>query len=146
MSTTTTTRAIKAPLSSVFEIVAHIDNYAKAIPHITKVEVLSDHRSGLGTRFKETRLMGKREVTTELEVTEYEAPNLVRFVSESGGTTWDTIFSFSEQDGITTMAMQMDATAKHVLAKLFNLLIKGMITQAIEADMDSVKSYCEASN
>jgi len=50
---------------------AHIDNFRKAVPGITSVEFLSETRSGVGTRFRETRVMNGREATVELEVTEF---------------------------------------------------------------------------
>lgn len=82
MTQTIVTRRIDAPIERVFDTVCDIGNFSQAIPDIVNVEFTSETRRGVGTRFKETRLM--------------------------------------------------------------NPLIKGMIKKAIEKDMDSVKSFCEA--
>jgi uncharacterized protein YndB with AHSA1/START domain len=79
------TRSIAAPVARVFETVAHIDRFQEAIPHITNVEFLTETHSGVGTRFRETRLMRGREASTELEVTEYVPDERVRLVSDAGG-------------------------------------------------------------
>lgn len=69
MSCTTVSRSIHAPVDLFFRTVAIISEFSNAAPKITKVEFLSVNRSGLGCRFRETRLMKGREVTMELEVT-----------------------------------------------------------------------------
>ncbi len=52
---TKTERKIAAPPEKVFELVAHIDEFSKAVPHIIDVEFLSEQRTGVGTRFKSRR-------------------------------------------------------------------------------------------
>lgn len=144
MSITKTSRTISAPIDNVFQAISDINLYAQAIPHIVNVEILSEQKSGLGTRFRETRHMDKRQMVTELEITEYKVPHLVRFVSDEGGTVWDTVFTFEEHSGKTIMNMSMEAKPHKLLARLMNLVIKGFVQKAIEADMDAVKEYCEA--
>ena len=112
-------------------------------PRIVNVEFLSDVRSGVGTRFRETREMDGKKATTELEVTEYVDNERVRIVSDTHGTVWDTVFSVREIDGKTELEMVMDANAYKLLPKLVNPLIKGAIRKAIEADLDGVKAHCE---
>jgi len=144
MGQTTVTRHIAAPVATVFDTVAHIENFSKAVPHIVNVEFLSDVRSGVGTRFRETRLMNERQASTELEVTEYVDNERVRIVGDAGGTVWDTVFTVARSDaGGTVLEMVMDARAYKPLAKLMNPLIKGVVRKAIEKDLDAVKSYCE---
>lgn len=143
MTRITVTRTINAPIDVVFRTVADIREFSKALPHVVKWEFLSDVQSGVGTRFRETRLMKGKEATTELEVTEHVENDRVRMVADTHGTVWDTVFSVTSGDGNTTLAMTMDANAYKLLLKLMNLLIKGMITKAVEKDMDLVKAFCE---
>lgn len=82
MSQTTAVRHIDAPIERVFSTVAHIENFAKAVPQIVATEFLTDVTSGVGTRFRETRLMHGRETTTVLEVTEYAENERVRIVAD----------------------------------------------------------------
>ena len=143
MSRTTVSRTIHAPIAKVFDTIAHIENYSQAVPHITKVEFLSETRRGVGTKFKETRLMGKREASSVLEVTEYVENERVRMVSDQGGTIWDTVFTVQQSGDAVDLIMVMDARAYKLLAKFFNPLLKGMIRKFIERDMDGVKALCE---
>lgn len=143
MTRITLSRVISAPVDLVFSTVADIRKYSKAIPHIVKFEFLSDVESGVGTKFRETRLMRGREATEDLEVTECVVNDRIRIVSDSHGSVWDTVFSFTPTDGGTTFSMVMDARAYKLLPKLVNPLIKGMIRKEMEKDMDLVKAYCE---
>jgi carbon monoxide dehydrogenase subunit G len=147
MVRTLLSRTIAAPLEKVFDTVAHIENFSKVVPNIIKVEFLSDRHSGVGTRFRETRRMGKREASTELEVTEFVQNDHVRFVSNAGGIIWDTVFTTTPASGGgVQLNMVMNAEAYKLLAKVINPLIKGMVQKAIARDMDAVKAYCEGTS
>jgi len=137
-------RKINAPIEEVFDVVAHIENFSKAVPHITDVEFLTEEHRGVGTKFKETREMRGREASTELEVTEYMANERVRMVSDTGGAVWDTVFQMRPVDGGTQLGMIMDARPHSLFARITTPIFKGMIGKAVEADMDAVKAYCEA--
>jgi uncharacterized protein YndB with AHSA1/START domain len=139
----TVVRTIDAPVETVFRTVADINQFTKAIPHIVNVEILSEVQSGVGTRFRETRLMKGKEATTELEVMEYVENEHVRIVADSHGVVWDTVFTTKVNDGKTELTMVMDARAHKLSAKLMIPLAMGMIRKAVEGDMDSVKEYCE---
>ena len=145
MNRYTVTRTINAPIEDVFKTVADIAEFSKALPHVVKYEFLSDRHSGVGTRFRETRLMSGKEEITDLEVTEYAANDRVRIVADSHGTIWDTMFTVAAENENTILTMDMDAKAYKLLPKLMNRLVKGMIIKGVEKDMDFVKSYCEKS-
>lgn len=140
----TARRTIDAPIGKVFDTVAHIKNFSEAIPHITRVEFLTDHHRGVGARFRETRVMRGREATTDLEVTEYIENHTVRLVSDSGGTTWDTVFRVRDVGGSTELLIPMTVEPHTLMAKLVTPLVKGMVGKAVEADMDAIKAYCES--
>lgn len=91
--------------------------------------------------------MGSRRATTELEVTEYVQDERVRFVSDAGGTVWDTTFSVERQSdgGGTRLVMVMEARPHKLVAKVTTPLMKRVIAKAIAADLDAVKAYAEAS-
>jgi uncharacterized protein YndB with AHSA1/START domain len=143
MGTMTIQRDIHAPAAKVFETVAHIDQFTQAIPDIVDVQFLSEQRTGVGTRFRETRKMGKRDAVTDLEVTEYVENERVRLVADAGGTIWDTVFEIVDKGEWTKMTMTMDSRPYRLLAKIFNPLIGPMIKSAVGKDMDAVKTFCE---
>ena len=143
MARVVVTKSIAAPPQKVFETVAHIEEFSQVVPEITKIEFLTEQRTGVGTRFRETRLMKGKEASTELEVAEYDPPQRVRIVADSHGTVWDTVFHVTPTETGAELEMVMDANAYKLLPKLMNPFICGMIKKFIEADMDAVKEHCE---
>lgn len=146
MSRVVVTRTIAAPVATVFRTVADITHFSRAIPHIVNVEFQSAVRSGVGTRFRETRLTNGREMSTELEVTEYAENEHVRIVSDAGGTVWDTVFAVEAAGGRTALTMTMDARPYRWHARLTVPFVLRMVRTAIEKDMDAVKTFCERSD
>ena len=145
MARITVTRVVDAPAEIVFRTVADIGHFSQAVPHIVNVEFLSDVRSGVGTRFRETRVMNGREASTELEVTEYVENDRVRIVSEAGGAVWDTVFTVSPGDDGAELTMVMDARPRTLAARLGVPLMLRMVKGAVAQDMDAVKAFCERS-
>jgi len=143
MITTKITKRIDAPLELVFQTIADIRNFSKAVTHIVNVEFLTSKQTGIGTKFRETRLMNGKEASTILEVTEYEENKRIRMVSDTHGTIWDSLFVVETDGNCTVIYFQMEATTKNWFKNLLNVLFKGIIAKAIEKDMDAVKEYCE---
>lgn len=137
-------RQIKASPEIVFQTVSDIKKFSEAVPHITKIEFLSEQQLGLGTRFRETRLMKGREASTELEVAEFVENDRIRMIADSHGTVWDTLFTVEPAADGSVLTMTMDARAHKLLPRLLNPLIKGIVKRAVEDDMDSVKAFCES--
>ncbi|MEC8555042.1 MAG: SRPBCC family protein [Planctomycetota bacterium] len=143
MKTVETTRTTSAPLATAFETISDVRNFRKAVPHITNIEFLSEQQHGIGTRFNETRVMNGKEHTVELEVTEFAENESVRLVSIAGGTKWDTTFTVSEAQGSIEIKMVMLVEPQNMMARMTVPMILGMVRKGVEADMDSVKTYCE---
>ncbi len=137
-------RTIDAPVDLVFRTVSDITSFSQAVPHIEKVEFLTEQKTGVGTRFRETRLMNGRQAATELEVTEHVENERVRMVADSHGTVWDSVFTVKPDGGGTELTLTMEGTAYKLVSKVMNVMIKNMIGKALEQDMDSVKIYCES--
>ncbi len=146
MGHASTSRTIRAPVERVFDAVAHIENFQHISPDIVKVEFLTEQRRGVGTRFRETRRMGKREGCTELEVTEYVENEHIRLVADQGGTIWDSSFTTKDQgDGTTELAMAMEARPHKLLAHLVAPLFVRLTRKFVEQDLDAVQAHCEGS-
>jgi len=144
MSRIAATRTINAQPGVVFSTVADIRQFSKAVPAIIKYEFLSEVQSGIGSRFRQTRQMGGKDTTTDLEVTEFVENDRIRLVADDGhGTVWDTVFAVVLQNGSTVLTMTMDASCYKWVAKILVFFIMGMVRRAVERDMDSVKAFCE---
>ncbi|MEL7497489.1 MAG: SRPBCC family protein [Planctomycetota bacterium] len=138
------TRTIDAPLELVFQTVSDVRNFSKAVPHIQKIEFITEQQSGAGTRFRETRLMNGRESTVELEVTELIENDRVRMISDAGGTIWDTVFTVSQVADKVTLDMNMDVRPHTLMARIMTPWIRGMVVKGVENDMDAIKQFCES--
>jgi len=144
MSLITLTRTIDAPSDTVFGTVADIRNFSSAIPEIVDVEFLTDSKTGVGTRFRETREINGKRASTELEVTEYDKNRRIRLVADSHGTVWDSLFTVEPSGERTVLKLVMEARPYKMLPRLLNPLMKFFIRKAISRDMDAVKVYCES--
>lgn len=136
-------RKIDAPLERVFSAIADVRNFSKAVPHVKKIEFLTESHTGAGTRFRETRENNGRTHTVELEVAEYVPNKRVRMISDAGGTIWDTVFTVNQVDDAVVMSMEMEAKPYRLMARFMTVAIRGMVAKAVEADMDAVKVWCE---
>jgi uncharacterized membrane protein len=144
MSRTTVHRVIAAPVEVVFNTVADIRQFSQAVPRIMKYEFLSQLKSGLGTRFRETsHMQSGQEVTTELEITEYVPNERVRMVADTHGTIWNSVFTVKSAGAQTELVLVMDAHPHTLLTRVMNPLIKSMVQKALAQDMNLVKAFCE---
>jgi hypothetical protein len=138
------TRTTTAPIEFVFATISNPHSFSKVSDDVVGIEMLSDNTSGVGTRFRESRRMGKREATTDLEITEWVENDRVRFVSDAGGAIWDTVYSVKAERGGTRMEVVMEARPHKLKAKIMVPLIKGMVRKFMAKDMDAVTAYCDA--
>lgn len=144
MTTISVTRNVAATQEAVFDTVAHIENFAKAVPDIMTVEFLSTQKSGVGTRVRETRRTSKGGASTDMEVTLYEPHERVEYFSDSAGSLWEISFAVDPKGSESVdLTMTMTAKPQGFLAKLLIRFIKGMIRDGIEKDLNSAQSYCE---
>ena len=67
----TSVRTISATPDRVFRAVADPEEFQRAIPGGASVEYLTASRSGVGMRFRSTRLVKGKPSTFEQEVTEF---------------------------------------------------------------------------
>lgn len=137
-------RTVRAPVETVFGVIADIEKLPESNPDVVKIEFLTEQRTGAGTRFKETRESKGRQMVTELELTEMTPNRRARFVSDMGGTIWDTVFSFSSAGGDSTeLEIRLDARPHKLLPKLIGRFVRPMVHKGMEKHIDSVRAYCE---
>ncbi len=136
-------RSIAATRERVFQAISQVDSFAHVVPGIDKIEVLTPQRSGLGTRFRETRTIRGHTAATELTVTGFEPNRSIQLDSHMCGATWSTLFSLDSRENCTGLRMD-SVTIPHTLgAKLVVPLMIGMVHKALEDDLDAIQRYCE---
>jgi len=143
MACVTIARTINSPAEVVFRTVAEPEQFAKAIVGVTKLEFLSKTTSGVGTCFRQTRVMKGKSHTMDFEVAEYVKNQRVRIVNETHGTTWDSLFTLEPEGNATTLTMRMDAKSEQRMTRLLLPLVCIMVRKAVEGDMDAVRAACE---
>ena len=136
-------RTLEAPVETVFRAVSEIEHFPKIQPDVLAIEFLTVRRSGPGTRFRETRRQGRREMVTELEVTEHVDGERVRIVTDSHGTVWDTLFEVRPAGARSELEITMDARPHKLLPKIMNPLMRGFFRKGISRFIDSLKDHCE---
>ena len=95
MASITVSTHVAAPVERVFEVFTELDKAAERIPDIVGLEILSEGPFGLGTRWRETRVMFKKEATEEMWVTAFDPPKSYSVEAESHGMRYSTLFSFA---------------------------------------------------
>lgn len=139
----TSVRTIKATPDRVFGAVADPEEFNKAIPGGLAVEYLTTRRSGVGTRFRATRLSKGKPMAFDQEVTEFVPGQRMRMVNQTHGTLWDSAFTVQSDGGATVLNLTMDAKTDGLLARVMTRLIAPIVQKALDKDMDAVKVYCE---
>ena len=139
---------IQAPVETVYAALGDIENLPNRDKPVQKIEFLTEQRYGAGTRFRETRAMGKKQIETELEVTEAVENHSIRFVSDAGGTIWDTVYTChpegSPAGSSTRLDIDMEARAYKLLPKLMNRFIIPMVRKGMAKHLEDLRAYCEA--
>ena len=137
------TRTINAPPDRVFRTVADPEEFHRAIPDGVKVEWLTPAHSGVGAKFRATRMSRGRPAAFDQEVVEFVANDHVRMHNETHGTLWDSMFSVRLQGSQTVLTLQMVSVTRRLLARVMTRLIAPMVQKALDKDLDAVKAYCE---
>jgi hypothetical protein len=144
MATLRIARTIHAPTALVFKIVADPRHFAQAISGVTRIEFLSLTKCGLGTRFRQSRVLKGKEMTLDFDVTDYAENERVRIVNEIHGTRWDSVITLTPSNGSTELIMRMETTTRPLVPRLIMpLMLRLFIRKAVEKDFDAVKAFCE---
>lgn len=137
---------IKAPVERVFQQATNFSNAPEFIEGITKVEMLTDGPVGVGTRFRETRIMFKREATEEMEVTDFRSPNAYTLGCENHGCRYQSEFQFTPVDGGTRVSMTFEAQPLTTVAKIMSILTRPMMKSVAKhclKDLEDIKRSIE---
>jgi uncharacterized protein YndB with AHSA1/START domain len=139
----TAVRTIDAAPDLVFRVVADPEEFHKVIPDGLSVEYLTPARSGVGMKFRATRLVNGSPAAFDQEVTEFVPGERLRMINVTRGTLWDGTFSVCWEANATVLTLTMDSVTDRLYARVMNFLIARMVQRSIDRDMDAVKAYCE---
>jgi uncharacterized protein YndB with AHSA1/START domain len=144
----TLTQQINAPVEKVFQLATDLDGWAGRIKGITKVERLTDGPVGVGTRFRETRVMFGRSATEEMEFTAFEPNRRYVLEAESCGCRYRHEFRFERVGSATRVTTEFGAVPLTFMARLMSKLMGWMMGSAVrkcvQQDLDDLKSAAES--
>ena len=141
------TRRVEAPIDAVFDIFSDIPRADEMIDDIIKVEMLTDGPVGVGTRWRETRVMFKREATEEMWVTAYERGKSYTVGCESCGCAYESTWRFESEGDATQVEFEMGYRALTFFAKLMSplgRLMMPMMKKCFEKDFQALKTLAES--
>jgi uncharacterized membrane protein len=141
------TRHFAGPVEAVFDLCADLEHAAANVTAIARVEMLTDGPVGVGTRWRETRVMLGREATEELEVTAVDPGRSYRVEAGSRGMRYvsDLTFADAGAEG-TRVRMTFDGTPTTLAARLLTplaLLMKRPTQRMLAQDVEDMRRSLE---
>jgi len=146
MTNVSVTKRVEAPVGDVFAAFTDLENAAENVQGIVAMEILTDGPIGIGTRFRETRVMFGKKATEVMEIVAFDPGKAYRVKANSCGNEYLSEFRFEPKDGGTEVTMSFNAKPITFMAKLMSPLGKllvGTMTKCIEQDMTDMKGYAE---
>lgn len=146
MASLSTDRLIHAAPEVVFDVATSIETWPELDNPIVKVELLTPGPVGLGTRFRETRVIFRREASEEMEFVEWNRPLGYVLLAESHGSRYRTTFTLTPEGDSTRLQMQFDATPLTFMAKIMSTLMKPLMKKMIDMcgkDLEAIKNHVE---
>lgn len=137
---------INASPEAVFSVSADIERWPEVINGVERTEVLTEGPVGAGTKFHETRVMMKKEVTEVMAITSFDPPREYVVESDSCGSHFRTVMRFHPVGSETCMELEMVSKPTTVMARLLSpmmLLMKGTIQKLIARDMRDLAAALE---
>ncbi|MEZ6044552.1 MAG: SRPBCC family protein [Planctomycetaceae bacterium] len=142
-----TNTIINAPLETVFAKGTDFEHCEEWISGIIKAEVLTAGPVGLGTRWKETRMMFGKESDEVMELVEFEEPRYYVASAYNCGTRYRTEISMEPVDEGTVVTATFTGTAESFFARIMNLLLgwmaKGTVLKMMQQDLQDLKRAVE---
>ena len=141
------TKQVAAPAGVVFDVFADLDRADQLVSAIVKIEKLTDGPMGVGTRWRETRKVFKREATEEMWITDFEPGRHFSVGCEACGCVYGYTFRFEPQGDETRVEFEMSYRPVTFFAKVMSPLAKimsGTMKKCMEKDLDELKAAAES--
>lgn len=144
-------KTIEASPERVFEVFTDIQNAGQSLSGVTKIEMLSDGPTAVGTRWKETRVMFGRDCTEELWISDFEPNSSFTVMSHTCGAEYKSRFDFAPSGTATEVTFTVDCRPLGFVARVMMTLMKPFtgkmmksMEEAVAKDIDELKAVAEA--
>lgn len=139
----TVSELIAAAPDDVYRVLTDVERGPEVLPGVSRVEVLSQERSGVGLKWRETRRMMGREASVELEIVDATPPHRLKIESRVMNTSYESIFTITAASGGTHLAHDFKSVGGGFLAGILEKMAAGTMKTSMQADLAAIKSYCE---
>ena len=134
---------VARPPKEVFDFITASDNASKIAPSVKSMVKLTDGPPRVGTRYRETRLMGGKEQQAELEIVEFEPTRKYAMQNVTEGI--ETVYRYNfqpEKDG-TRIDLVCEVKTKGI-KKLMLPLVASILKKEDGDHLQRVKKVLEA--
>jgi len=138
---------INGSKAAVWAVLADMENAARTISGIEKIEIVERPASGLvGLRWRESRMLFGDLATVEKWITEAVENEFYKTRAESDGFVFLTTVRLSGSNGAVTLTSSHDSIPQGIAARLKSLpmpLFKGVARKALMQDLNDIKAAVE---
>ena len=138
---------VEATRDEVFAVASDVRHAAENIRGIERMEVLTDGPIGVGTRFRETRVVFGKESTEEMEITAFKPPEGYTVEADTCGAHYRVEYRLIPDIAGTHLRVTVDARPVTLLAKLMSplaILMTGSMKKCVDANLEDIKTAAEA--
>jgi uncharacterized membrane protein len=139
--------SIHGSKAAVWAAITDIENAAKIMRGIEKIEVVEKPASGLvGLRWRETRMLFGKPATVEKRITDAAENEFYKTKAENSGFVFLTTNRISENSSGVTLTSSHETKPQGFVARLKAspmFLFKGVIKKAILKDLNDLKAAVE---
>lgn len=140
--------SINADKAAVWKAITDIENSARMISGINKIEVIDKPAATFaGLKWKETRTLFGKEATETMWVTEAKENEFYATRAESHGSVYITKRSLEHSGERTRLTTTFEGLPQTLAARLLSFLmaplIKGSIMKSLAQDHQEIKNYIE---
>jgi hypothetical protein len=138
---------INGSKAAIWAAITNIENAAKIISGIQKIEVLEKPANGLvGLKWRETRMLFGKPASVDKWITDAAENEFYKTRAADNGFVFLTTMSIAESSGGMTLTSSHETKPQGIVARLKSLpmfLFKGVIKKAILQDLNDFKSAVE---
>ena len=133
---------VARPPKVVFDFIADSENAPKIVQSVTSIVKLTEGPIGVGTRYRETRLMSGKEQQAELEIVEFEPTEKYAMQNVTSGIETTYCYNLKpERDG-TRIDLVCEVKAKGI-KKLMLPMVAAILKKEDGDHLQRVKKILE---
>lgn len=136
MQPVTITRHTTAAAERVWAVATDLENAADTISAIGRVEVLSPPPFGVGTRWRETRRIMKKDATEEMWISAMEHGRSYTAEAASRGAHYVTTFACTPSpNGGSDITMTFDALPTGMVSRVLSVVMAPLVRRPVAGQL-----------